>query len=101
MDPISHIRLQIQARVGQNVTIRANTGRRREHEYTGLLTGAYPNIFTLCCMLDGTKRSLAYTYEDILTGSVLFVRRAQQDVNLHFVHAFYQKNSPRTGQKML
>ena len=74
MDPVSHIRLQIQARVGQNVTIRANTGRRREHEYTGLLTGAYPNIFTL----DGTKRSLAYTYEDILTGSVLFVRRAQQ-----------------------
>ncbi len=78
MDPVSHIRLQIQARVGQNVTIRANTGRRREHEYTGLLTGAYPNIFTLCCTLDGTKRSLAYTYEDILTGSVLFVRRAQQ-----------------------
>lgn len=76
MDPISHIRLQIQARVGQNVTIRANTGHRREHEYTGLLTGAYPNIFTLCCTLDGTKRSLAYTYEDILTGSVLFVRRA-------------------------
>ena len=54
MDPVSHIRLQIQARVGQNVTIRANTGRRREHEYTGLLTGAYPNIFTLCCTLDGT-----------------------------------------------
>ena len=74
MDSISHIKRQVEAYVGKNVTIRADRGRKRKSEYTGTLTGAYANVFTLSCILSGVEQNLTYSYHDILTGNVLFLK---------------------------
>ena len=74
MDSISHIKRQVEAYVGKNVTIRADRGRKRKSEYTGTLTGAYAHVFTLSCILSGVEQNLTYSYNDILTGNVLFLK---------------------------
>lgn len=79
MDQISHIRRQVEACVGKNVTISADLGRKRRNEYSGVLLGAYSNVFTLSCMLSGVEQRLTYSYNDILTGAVQFIRQIQGD----------------------
>ena len=78
MDQTSSIRTQIKAYVGKEVTIVADRGRKRKAHYSGILMGAYTNVFTICCDLYGKKQSLTYSYNDIITGNVTFIRQKKQ-----------------------
>ena len=78
MDQIAHIRRQVKAFEGKEVTIVADKGRKRKQHYRGTLLGAYSNVFTILCKLSGVQQHLTYSYNDIITGSVVFLRNGKK-----------------------
>ncbi|GIO88281.1 protein Veg [Paenibacillus faecis] len=68
---LSEIKHSLEAHVGQRITLRANGGRRKTVERTGVLEETYPSVFIV--KLDEeqqTFKRVSYSYADILTESV-------------------------------
>jgi uncharacterized protein Veg len=65
------IKRSLDAHVGQKILLRANGGRRKTVERTGVLEETYPSVFIV--KLDQeqqTFKRVSYSYADILTESV-------------------------------
>ncbi|WP_434748617.1 biofilm formation stimulator Veg [Paenibacillus amylolyticus] len=65
------IKRNLDAHIGQKITLRANGGRRKTIERTGVLEETYPSVFIV--KLDEeqeTFKRVSYSYADILTESV-------------------------------
>ncbi|MDR0270128.1 biofilm formation stimulator Veg [Paenibacillus sp.] len=65
------IKRNLEAHVGQKISLRANGGRRKTVERTGVLEETYPSVFIV--KLDHeqqTFKRVSYSYADILTESV-------------------------------
>lgn len=65
------IRRSLEPHVGSRVTLRANGGRRKTIERTGVLEETYPSVFIV--KLDEDQNSfkrVSYSYADILTETV-------------------------------
>ncbi|AJS60728.1 biofilm formation stimulator Veg [Paenibacillus sp. IHBB 10380] len=65
------IKHSLDAHVGQKIMLRANGGRRKTVERTGVLEETYPSVFIV--KLDQeqqTFKRVSYSYADILTASV-------------------------------
>ncbi|MCG7410786.1 Veg family protein [Paenibacillus sp. ACRRX] len=65
------IRRCLEAHVGQKILLRANGGRRKTIERTGVLEETYPSVFVVS--LDQEQQNakrVSYSYADILTESV-------------------------------
>ncbi|WP_274365802.1 biofilm formation stimulator Veg [Paenibacillus thermotolerans] len=65
------IKKSLEAHVGQKITLRANGGRRKTIERTGVLEETYPSVFIV--KLDQEQHAfkrVSYSYADILTESV-------------------------------
>ncbi|GAB6992549.1 biofilm formation stimulator Veg [Paenibacillus pini] len=65
------IKRSLEAHVGQKISLRANGGRRKTVERTGVLEETYPSVFIV--KLDQeqqTFKRVSYSYADILTESV-------------------------------
>lgn len=65
------IKRSLDAHVGQKILLRANGGRRKTIERTGVLEETYPSVFIV--KLDQeqqTFKRVSYSYADILTESV-------------------------------
>jgi len=68
---LATIREDLEARVGQKIKLRANRGRKKILERTGILEKTYPNIFVI--LLEETKspeRRISFSYTDVLTNTV-------------------------------
>jgi uncharacterized protein Veg len=68
---LATIREDLEARVGQKVRLRANRGRKKILEKTGILEKTYPNIFVI--RLEESKspeRRISFSYTDVLTNTV-------------------------------
>ncbi|WP_138496093.1 biofilm formation stimulator Veg [Paenibacillus pinistramenti] len=68
---LSDIKHSLDAYVGQRITLRANGGRRKMVERTGVLEETYPSVFIV--KLDEeqeTSKRVSYSYADILTETV-------------------------------
>ncbi|USB33297.1 Veg family protein [Paenibacillus sp. YPG26] len=68
---LSEIKNNLEAHVGQKILLRANGGRRKTVERTGVLEETYPSVFIV--KLDQeqqTFKRVSYSYADILTESV-------------------------------
>lgn len=68
---LSEIKNNLEAHVGQKILLRANGGRRKTVERTGVLEETYPSVFIV--KLDEeqqTFKRVSYSYADILTESV-------------------------------
>lgn len=68
---LSEIKSSLDAYVGQKITLRANGGRRKTVERTGVLEETYPSVFIV--KLDEeqeTFKRVSYSYADILTETV-------------------------------
>lgn len=68
---LSEIKHSLDAHVGQKIMLRANGGRRKTVERTGVLEETYPSVFIV--KLDEEQQStkrVSYSYADILTESV-------------------------------
>ncbi|MGI9860975.1 Veg family protein [Moorella naiadis] len=68
---LATIREDLESRVGQKVKLRANRGRKKILERTGVLEKTYPNIFII--RLEEQKspeRRISFSYTDVLTNTV-------------------------------
>lgn len=65
------IKRSLEAHVGAKIRLRANGGRRKAIEKTGVLIETYPSLFIVS--LDEERaiaKRVSYSYADILTSSV-------------------------------
>ncbi len=55
---------------GRVVTVKANNGRQKVKKYDGVITDAYPSVFTI--MLKDSKSGTlkTYSYVDLITNSI-------------------------------
>ena len=69
---ISDIRDNLKENIGSEVVIRANTGRKRIVEKSGIIEQTYPNVFVV--LLDASQeeasRRMSFSYIDVLTKTV-------------------------------
>ncbi len=84
---LQDIKRSLDGYVGERIVLRANGGRRKTIERTGILEETYPSVFIV--KLDKNLHSferVSYSYADILTETVeLSVCRGTQNIRLHFV----------------
>jgi uncharacterized protein Veg len=68
---LSDIKQALDLHLGQRLTLKANGGRRKTVERSGVLTETYPSVFIV--ELDQEENSLervSYSYADVLTETV-------------------------------
>ncbi|PYZ95442.1 ABC transporter permease [Alteribacter lacisalsi] len=65
------IKRTLDENVGKRVTIKANGGRRKTIERSGLLEGTYPSVFIIKLDQDANAfERVSYSYTDVLTDTV-------------------------------
>lgn len=67
---LEEIKRDIESNVGKAVRVRANRGRRRVIEASGVIVETYPRIFVVKLDKDSAVRRMSYTYADVLTETV-------------------------------
>lgn len=68
---LSEIKCTLEGYIGQKIRLKANSGRRKTIERTGILEEIYPSVFIV--KLDEDQHAfkrVSYSYADILTESV-------------------------------
>ena len=66
---VSHVRSDIQRIIGSTVQLETNKGRHKSVISKGVVSNAYPSIFTVQ-ISDGPSRNLSFSYTDVLTNTV-------------------------------
>lgn len=83
---LQDIKRSLDTYIGEKIVLKANGGRRKTIERTGILEETYPSVFIV--RLDETKHSferVSYSYADILTETVeLTVCRDKQNIRITF-----------------
>ncbi len=81
------IKKSLESHVGEKILLRANGGRRKTIERTGVLEETYPAVFIV--KLDQEQHAfkrVSYSYADILTETVeLSVRKDDGDVRIAYI----------------
>jgi len=81
---LTDIKRNLEGLVGEKILLRANGGRRKTVERTGILEETYPSVFVV--KLDETSNSfkrVSYSYADILTDTVeLMVCRNDEQIKV-------------------
>ncbi|PWI57519.1 biofilm formation stimulator Veg [Sulfoacidibacillus thermotolerans] len=81
---LNDIKRNLEGLVGEKILLRANGGRRKTVERTGILEETYPSVFVV--KLDQAENSfkrVSYSYADILTETVeLTVYRGDAPVSI-------------------
>lgn len=81
------IKKSLEGHVGSKILLRANGGRRKTIERTGVLEETYPSVFIV--KLDQDQHAfkrVSYSYADILTETVeLSIRKDDGDIRIEFV----------------
>jgi len=68
---VSHVRNDIQRIIGSTVRLETNKGRQKSVISTGVVSNAYPSIFTVLLNEgSGSSRFLSFSYTDVLTNTV-------------------------------
>lgn len=68
---LNEIRKTVEDNLGKEVILKANKGRRRIVTKKGILTDAYPSVFTVQVENEfDTIRTVSYSYTDVLTSAV-------------------------------
>lgn len=68
---LGNIRKRVEESIGQPVTLRTHSGRKKYYTKTGKVVATYPSIFVVnidCGM--NSERHVSYTYSDLLTSTV-------------------------------
>lgn len=83
---LKSIKRSLDCHIGERILLRANGGRRKTVERSGVLEETYPSVFIV--RLDEDKHSferVSYSYADILTESVeLTVCRSEENIRIAF-----------------
>ena len=80
---LADIKRDLEPFVGNKIRLRANRGRKKVIEKTGVLESTYPNIFVIRLDEKQLERRVSYSYADILTDTVqLTVFSGDEDINI-------------------
>ena len=64
---LEKIRKDMDSFVGQEVSLKANTGRKKVFQVKGILEQTYPKIFVVKFRERQVERRVSYSYADLLT----------------------------------
>ena len=68
---VHEIRKEVESKVGEEVILKADMGRKRVKTKTGVIVDAFPSVFTVKVSNEfDVERTVSYTYSDILTSTV-------------------------------
>lgn len=68
---LNEIRKTVEDNLGKEVILKANKGRKRIVTKKGILTDAYPSVFTVQIENEfDSIRTVSYSYTDVLTSTV-------------------------------
>ncbi|AUS07528.1 Veg protein [Laceyella sacchari] len=67
---LTEIKCTLDGYIGEKIRLRANSGRRKTIERTGILEETYPSVFVVKLDEDHAFSRVSYSYADILTESV-------------------------------
>lgn len=76
---IANLKADLNNHIGQNVSLKANSGRKKIVEHTGVLESTYPNLFIVSVEDRTTERKLSFSYVDVLTGNVVLTFEGQEN----------------------
>jgi len=80
---LADIKRDLEPFVGNKIKLRANRGRKKVVEKTGVLESTYPNIFVVRLDEKQVERRVSFSYADILTDAVqLTVYKDEEDVKI-------------------
>jgi len=80
---LADIKRDLEPFVGNKIRLRANRGRKKVIEKTGVLESTYPNIFVIRLDEKQVERRVSFSYADILTDAVqLTVFRGDENINI-------------------
>lgn len=68
---LGNIKKRVEETIGQNVTLRTHSGRKKFYIKQGTVVATYPSVFVVnvdCGM--NSERRVSYTYSDLLTSTV-------------------------------
>lgn len=80
------IKRSLDGLIGEKVLLRANGGRRKTIERTGVLEETYPSVFVVKLEPpDGSFKRVSYSYADVLTETVeLLVYKEGSNVRVNY-----------------
>ncbi|WP_124726306.1 biofilm formation stimulator Veg [Staphylospora marina] len=67
---LTEIKNALDGYIGQRIRLKANSGRRKTIERTGILEETYPSVFVVKLDEDHSFNRVSFSYADILTESV-------------------------------
>jgi len=67
---LTDIKNDLEPFIGNKIKLRANRGRKKIIEKTGVLESTYPNIFVIRLDEKQIERRVTFSYADILTDAV-------------------------------
>jgi len=67
---VSQVRSDIQRIIGSTVELETNKGRHKSVIRRGIVSNAYPSIFTIKLNSGSNSRNLSFSYTDVLTNTV-------------------------------
>jgi uncharacterized protein Veg len=70
LNALERIREDLGGFVGQEISLKANKGRKRILEVTGVLEQIYPKVFVVRFNERQVERRVSYSYADLLTQTV-------------------------------
>lgn len=80
---LADIKRDLEPLVGNKIKLRANRGRKKVIEKTGVLESIYPNIFVVRLDEKQVERRVSFSYADILTDAVqLTVFKGDEDIRI-------------------
>jgi len=79
---LAEIKQDLEPYVGTCIKVKANRGRKKVVERTGVLESTYPNLFVVRVNEKSVERRLSFSYADILTETVILtVNKDGKDMN--------------------
>ena len=68
---LDEIKISVGECLGKRVVLKTNKGKRKAKTREGIIEKVFPSVFTVSIdQGNGSKRTIAYSYSDILTESV-------------------------------
>jgi uncharacterized protein Veg len=87
---LNEIKRSLDRHVGEKILLRANGGRRKTIERTGVLEETYPSVFVIKLDQENSFKRVSYSYADILTETVeLMVCNEEGQVRVAFSQTGY------------
>jgi len=74
------IRKELESHVGEMIKLRANRGRRKSYEKTGILENTYPSIFVVRVDEKHYYQRFSFSYADVLTETVELSICSEDDI---------------------